>query len=92
MAEMVDKVKEISFRDFEHDEQMRLIHCIFTGGNSLLRMLAKTDSETEIDQKLDSYDDCNQIFQAAAAGFNLRDPDFDKWEKKVIEVPLITDC
>ena len=62
MAESIDKIKEISFRDFEHDEQMRLIHCIFTGGSSLLRMLAKSDNEQEIDGKLDSYDDCNQIF------------------------------
>jgi len=90
MAEMIEKVKEVSFGDFEYDEQMRLIHCIFTGGNSLLRMLSKSDNESEIDGKLDSYDDCNQIFQAAANGFMVRTDGV--WEKKVMEVPLITDC
>lgn len=59
MAEMIEKVKEVSFGDYEAEEQMRLIHCIFMGGNSLLRMLAKADNLSEIDGKLDSFDDCN---------------------------------
>lgn len=56
---MIEKVKEVSFGDYEAEEQMRLIHCIFMGGNSLLRMLAKADNLSEIDGKLDSFDDCN---------------------------------
>jgi len=71
-AELIES--RIDFIDLETEEQLRLMFCVFPQGNSILQMLATTskaqDSES-MGKKMDSVDDCEQIFMRAREGYSV---------------------